>query len=96
MSRMTADERKTALVALLRESGPAHHHAYIETDGDDPDWPIWYAGYLQERLNALLGTELTKTALIVLLVELDASHRRDDPGAEWPVYYAERILDRYV
>ena len=89
------DDIKAALIALLRESGPAHHQAYIETDGDDPDWPIWYAEFLQERLNALLGTALTKTELIVLLVELDQLQRKEDPAGDWPAFYAEKILARY-
>lgn len=88
-------DKQAAVEALLRESGPAHHKAYIETDGDDPDWPIWYAGYLRDRLNALLGTDLTKTQLVVLLVELDALQRSDDPSGDWPAFYAERILARY-
>ena len=84
-----------AVVSLLRESGPAHHQAYIETDGDDPDWPIWYAGFLQDRLNALLGTELTKTQLIVLVVELDQMYRSENPTVDWPTFYAEQLLERY-
>ncbi len=84
-----------AVVSLLRESGPAHHRAYIETDGDDPDWPIWYAGFLQDRLNALLSTELIKTQLIVLLVELDQLYRRENPTSAWPTFYAEQLLKRF-
>lgn len=89
------DDKKAALVALLRQSGPAHHQAYIETDGDDPDWPIWYAEFLLDRLNALLGKALTKTQLIVLLVELDQLQRSEDPAGDWPAFYAEQIMARY-
>lgn len=89
------DDRKQGLQALLREAGPAHHQAYIETDGDDPDWPIWYAGFLRDRLNALLDTALTKTQLIVLLVELDQLQRSEAPAADWTHFYAEQILARY-
>ena len=90
------DEIKARLVALLREAGPAHHEAYIETDGDDPDWPIWYAEYLLDRLNALLDATLTKTQLIALLIELDQLQRSEDPVADWPVFYAEQIMARYL
>ena len=38
------------LEGLFHEVGEAHHRAYIETDGADPEWPLWYADYLQERL----------------------------------------------
>ena len=41
-------ELRTNLVDLFREAGHAHHAAFAATDGADPDWPIWYADYLQE------------------------------------------------
>lgn len=88
-------DKRAAILSLLRESGPAHHQAYIETDGADPDWPIWYAGYLQDRLNAALGTTLTRTQLIVLLVNLDESQRRENPDGDWAAFYTERILSRF-
>src|SRR4051794_30236087 len=31
---------------LLREVAETHHRVYRKTDGADPDWPIWYAGWL--------------------------------------------------
>ena len=88
-------EIRAALIALLRESGPAHHQAYIETDGDDPDWPIWYAGYLLDRLNALLGAELTKTQLIVHLVEFERMRTVLDPAPDWATFIADQLLACY-
>src|SRR5215208_7014498 len=38
------------LEGLFHEVGEAPHQAYIETDGADPEWPLWYADYLRERL----------------------------------------------
>ena len=89
------NDKNSALVSLLRESGPAHHQAYIETDGDDPDWPIWYAEFLQDRLNAIMDTNFTKTQLIVLVVELDQLYRSASPASDWPTFYAEQLLERY-
>ena len=40
-------DRAGQLKGLLREVGEAHHQAYIETDGADPEWPLWYADYLR-------------------------------------------------
>ena len=34
------------LASLFEETGQAHHRAFEKTDGMDPDWPLWYAGYL--------------------------------------------------
>ena len=38
------------LEELFREASEAHHQAYIETDGADPEWPLWYADYLRDKL----------------------------------------------
>jgi hypothetical protein len=34
------------LAALFKQTGEAHHEAFLDTDGDDPEWPLWYAKYL--------------------------------------------------
>lgn len=39
---------------LFREVGGALYEAYIETDGADPEWPLWYAEYSREESAALL------------------------------------------
>lgn len=46
---MTDQGLIAGLASLLRETGQAHHQAYIDTDGDDPEWPRWYAGLLLRR-----------------------------------------------
>ena len=40
-------------------AGRAHHQAFIETDGEDPEWPLWYASYLQAPLSSKLNHELS-------------------------------------
>ena len=57
----------TRLEELLREVREAHHQAYIETDGADPEWPLWYAEHLRERLGALLNASFTKSEFVYLL-----------------------------
>ncbi len=34
-------ELRKDLVELFRETGRAHHSAFMATDGVDPEWPIW-------------------------------------------------------
>lgn len=85
---------KKRIEELLRAAGPAHHEAYIETDGDDPDWPLWYAGHLQESLSEALGVTLTKSELVYQLVDMERSRQEIDPEAEWPSYYAQVLVDR--
>src|SRR5918998_466957 len=93
------------LQKLFREVGQAHHQAYIETDGEDPEWPIWYAGFLQERLGPLINATFTKSELVYLLILvanelvylliLVANEQPlRAPGADWPNYYAKFFIER--
>jgi hypothetical protein len=82
------------LTALLREAGPAHHKAFSHTSGEDPDWPLWYAGYLHERLTKLLEVGLTKSELTCLLIEADRRHKQEAPHADWASYYADLFLQQ--
>jgi NAD(P)H-hydrate epimerase len=92
---MPESDQRRRLIDLFRETGPAHHHAYRATDGADPDWPLWYAEYTQARLNALLGTALTRSELTYLLVSVEMERAAQAPGAAWPDYYADFFLHRY-
>ncbi|HLA44113.1 MAG TPA: hypothetical protein VJZ27_11790, partial [Aggregatilineales bacterium] len=56
------------LTALMQETGKAHHQAFIESDGADPEWALWYAEHLQKKLGAILGIEFTKSDLVYLLI----------------------------
>lgn len=37
---MIIEEQRLELKSLLIEAGKAHHHAFLDTDGDDPEWPL--------------------------------------------------------
>lgn len=87
-------ELRSKLADLLRETGRAHHDAFLATDGADPDWPIWYAGYLQDPLNALLEVDYTKSKLVHCLMDVDDEHQARSPEASWPEFYADQFLDR--
>jgi hypothetical protein len=84
------------LEELFREAGEAHHQAYIETDGADPEWPLWYAEYLHVRLAPLLAASFTKSELVYLLIWVANEQPLDAPGADWARYYADFIMQRYA
>lgn len=92
---MIDTKRQEQIESLLREAGNAHHQAYFEADGADPDWPIWYAEYLRDRLAELLNARFTKSELVYLLISLDREVQRLAPGANWQAYYARTLLERY-
>lgn len=84
------------LTELFMETGHAHHQAYIETDGADPDWAIWYADYLYDKLPAHLGVTLEKSEIIYQLMRLSYLQPQDAPSAKWHRYYAKFLLERYI
>ena len=85
-----------ALAALFEETGHAHHEAFAATDGADPDWALWYADYLHDRISALLEGEYTKTELVVAFVNADAEHNARFPNVPWPRFFARYFCERYT
>jgi hypothetical protein len=83
------------LTALFEQAGKAHHQAYLATNGADPEWPMWYADYLMDKLPPLLGTAFTKSELVYLLVHLNKEQTLHTPDAKWPRYYAQYFVEHY-
>jgi hypothetical protein len=81
------------LASLFREAGSAHHRAFAATNGDDPEWPIWYAEFLQPKVNALLGTKWTKSELVHLLLRSEKERKAQASDLSWPEFYARVFLD---
>ncbi len=92
---MTEPSVAQRLADLFRETGSAHHQAFIETDGADPEWPLWYADHTVEKLHELLNAEFTKSELVYLIVMAENERTLRAPGAPWPQYYARFFVDRY-
>ena len=96
---MSEDKRqhKEAIAALLHETAEAHHIAFKETDGVDPDWSLWYADYLlQKGFDRLLDAKLLKSDLVYLLVLVDKLQVSEAPGSRWENYYADFFVNRYL
>lgn len=89
------EDKITALAELFRQTGHAHHQAYLATDGADPDWPIWYADYLHDKLPTYLGVTLTRSDIIYILMSLNYQQKAEAPGSEWARYYARALIQRY-
>lgn len=87
------DTMHQQLEALFIEAGRAHHHAFAATNGDDPEWPIWYSEFLQPRVNSLLGTQWTKSKVEYLLLQAEKQRAAQNPGSGWPEFYARVFLE---
>jgi len=89
---MTLDQRQ-ALTNLFKQVGDAHHHAFADVNGDDPDWPEWYATYLIEKIPAVIGRDLPKADLEDLLRQAHQSYERITPNIPWQEFYAEFFIE---
>ncbi len=93
---MPNHDARSQLVDLIASAAPAHHQAYLDTDGDDPEWPLWYATYLQAPLNHLLGTAYTRSELVYHLVRLEGERVQYAADRDWAEYYADDFYRRYL
>ena len=87
-------ELRMNLVDLFREAGQAHHAAFAATDGDDPDWSIWYADYLQRPFAEQLDMKFHKSQLIYCLMNADFEHQARSPESDWSEFYADQLMER--
>jgi glutaredoxin len=89
-----SDEAKVQKLAqLFRETGEAHHQAFLDTAGDDPEWPLWYAEHLHDRLGSFLAAPITRSRLVFCLIGADDEHSATESEIPWPEYYARRFLE---
>lgn len=82
-------EKMLALAQLFRDAGHAHHRAFLATNGDDPEWPRWYAEQLAPRMEVLLGRRFWVPELAECLRELEERRKAMQPTPDWPMFYAE-------
>lgn len=89
-----SDETKVERLAeLFRRAGAAHHQAFLETDGRDPEWALWYAEYLHDRLTPFLAAPITRSRLVFCLIGADDEHGATESEVPWAEYYARRFLE---
>ena len=85
---------ESELAALFTETSQHHHKAYQASDGVDPEWALFYAGYLQARIWDRLGEVPTRSRLIHFVVEADRAFGATGKDyMEWPGFYAKRYIE---
>ncbi len=86
-------ELRDAIAAILAETGRAHHEAFAATDGEDPDWAIWYADHARDRLAERIGMDFTLSQLVYCLIRADIEHQARSPDSDWADFYAGEIVE---
>lgn len=79
------------LSEMLVDAGRHHHTAFIDSDGVDPEWPQFYAAYIQTQLWDGLGVVPTKSELIFILLGAEEAIRKGAETGAWPDVYARWI-----
>jgi hypothetical protein len=94
---VSSNQAPPTVASLLHEAAETHHVVYRITDGDDPDWASWYAGWLLDHseLADVLGTRPVRSHLVHALVELDRDYVASSPGEAWEDWYAQRLSERF-
>ena len=93
---MNRGDVERQLTELFREAGKAHHEAFAETGGADPEWPIWYADHLVERLRSRLTSQLTRSRIVYCLIAAEEERQSLAPDSPWADYYARHFVECFV
>ena len=93
---MVDENVRERVVELLHGVREQHHIAFADVGGEDPEWPLWYAGELHEGLSDLLDTHLTRDEVAVALAEAERDRVDKDPSSNWAEYYANWLVESYL
>ncbi len=84
------------IVVLFEQVDTAHKEAFREMGGKDPEWPLWYASYLQASIGELFGRNFTKSELVYCLIFVDREFNAVESHAPWPEYYADHFFKHFA
>lgn len=90
---MTSEFKLGALAELLERASIRHHEAFAATNGDDPDWPLWYATYLEDGIAEILGGAPARSRIVQCLLNAKEEHLSSGSDRPWPEFYATYILE---
>lgn len=87
---------RSDLAQLLLQAQQAHQDwLTTQPSTSDPEWPLWYAEFLQPKLPAVLGcARLTRSLLTKLMLDAESEHQAQSPDSPWQDTYAGLLLDR--
>jgi glutaredoxin len=93
---MTDPQLHTRLSRLFRECEQAHLAAFSATGGEDPEWPLWFADYLQKPLQQALDTEFHKSQLIYSLMNADFEHTARAADTDRVDFFAAEFIEHFA
>ncbi len=92
---MSISQQRAAMTELFQASGKAHGQAFAASNGQDSEWPLWYAEYLQTPLSRITAYRLTRSELVYCLMSIEFERKATASTVDWPAYYAGHFVERY-
>jgi len=89
-------ELNDQLSAIFTEVEMAHHKAINGADNNDPEWPIWYADYLQEPLSEVFHNRFLKSSLIYCLMNANLEHISEAADIPWQQFYSRHFIEHFA
>ena len=89
------DSKLERLAGLIIHTAKAHHQAFEDVNGEDPEWPQWYAASMHADFERLIGRSVGVDGLADLLERFDELHAEEAPDEKWPHFYARKLVDFY-
>jgi hypothetical protein len=85
------------LAALLHEAALKYPVVCRIVDGDEADWPHWYAKWLLELADfpSLLPARPERHQVAEALVEADRYYAHAAPAERWEDVYARQLSERF-
>jgi len=93
---MTDPRLHAQLSRLIRDCERAHRAAFAATNGEDPEWPLWYADCLRQPLEQSLQTDFHRSQLVYCLMNADFEHTARAPGTDWADFVAAELIEHYA
>ena len=93
---MTDPQLQKRLSRLFRDCERAHLAVFSAAAGEDPEWPLWYAEYLQYSLGQALATVFHKSQLIYSLMNADFEHTARARDTDWVDFFAAEFIEHFA
>ena len=90
------EKLQQTLTDLFTKTIKAHHHAYEEVDGFDPQWCEWYADHIRDEFNQAAGKDFTTEQLTQFFIDANKAYLASDQSVKWQVFYAQLAIEKYI
>jgi len=83
------------IVSLFKEAEQIHQKEFQTGIIEDPEWPLWFAEHMKERLEVNLNKHFTIGELVYLLTSAEKAHKKEAPEIDWASYCANFFISKH-